>query len=128
MVHKTDKIMEYVRDRDSDILFISETWLTSDINHVTALVKDYGYQLLHSRRKDRLKEGGGGVGILLKLNLNCKQLKCTTYSSFEYTMVKLFLEDKKDSNSSLYIQIIVHSNIYFSGRNCISSGSISHHL
>ena len=94
MVHKTEKIMEYVLDRNSDILFISETWLTSELNHITALVKDYGYKLLH-RRKNRLKEMGGGVGILVKLNLTCKQTKSETYSSFECTQAKLVLENKK---------------------------------
>ena len=40
MVHKTEKIMEHIMDRDSDIVFLTETWLTSDFNHVTALVKN----------------------------------------------------------------------------------------
>ena len=38
MVLKTEKIMEHILDRDSEIVFLSETWLTSDSNHVTALV------------------------------------------------------------------------------------------
>ena len=88
MVHKTDKIMEYILDRDSDVVFLSETWLRTDKNHVTGLVKTYGYELLHNRRKDREKELGGGVGILVKLNTSYKHLKWTTYTSFECTVVK----------------------------------------
>ena len=39
MVHKTNSIMEHILDRDSDLVFLTEMWLTSDSNHVTALVK-----------------------------------------------------------------------------------------
>ena len=97
MVHKTDEIMEHIVDRDSDIVFLTETWLTSDSNHVTAMVKTYGYELLHCRRKDREKETGGGVGILVKTEMKKKQLKDVKYSSFEHTMVKLFLKNNKST-------------------------------
>ena len=95
MVHKTEDIMEYILDRDYDVVFLSETWLTSDFNHVTALVKSYGYMLLHNRRKNRLKEIGGGVGILLKLSIGSKHIKSKEYSSFELTIVKVFLTNEK---------------------------------
>ena len=75
MVHKTDIIMEQILDRDSDLVFLTETWLTSDCNHVTAMVKTYGYEILHCRRKNREKETGGGVGVLVKLNIKRKPLK-----------------------------------------------------
>ena len=77
------------------VVFLTETWLTSEHNHVTALVKTYGYELLHSIRKDRLKDTGGEVGVLIKLKIRRKKLRCKKYSSFEYTMVKLYLLNKK---------------------------------
>ena len=95
LVHKTEKIMEHILDRDPDVVFYTETWLTSDCNHVTALVKTYGYKLLHNRRKNRLKETGGGVGLLVKSNIGHKHMKSKTYSSFESTVVKLFLTNNK---------------------------------
>ena len=63
--NKLPGIMEHILDRKSDIVFLTETWLPSDKNSITAEVKTYGYKLLHNRRKDRLKEIGGGVGILI---------------------------------------------------------------
>ena len=64
--------MEHLLDRDPKIVFIAETWLKSDLNDITALTKSYGYNLVHNRRKNREKETGGGVGILLKLNMKYK--------------------------------------------------------
>lgn len=79
MVHKTEQIMEHLSDRESDVVFLMETWLSSDRNHVTATVKEHGYKLLHNRRKNRQKETGGGVGILIKGSIEHKQMKCKVY-------------------------------------------------
>ena len=87
--------MEHLLDRDPSIVFLSETWLKSNKNDVTALVKTYGYILLHNRRKDREKELGGGVGILLKFGISYKQLTYKQYSSFEITVVKIKLNNNK---------------------------------
>ena len=76
-------------------LSFTETWLKTEKNHVTSLVKDYGYILLHNRRKNQAKELGGGVGILLKIDINYKQINFKQYSSFELFVVKIFLKDRK---------------------------------
>ena len=85
MINKTETIMEHLLDRDPTIVFLSETWLKSNKNEVTALVKTYGYKLLHNRCKDREKELGGGVGILLKLTMLHMHINYKQYSSFELT-------------------------------------------
>jgi hypothetical protein len=95
MVNKTPKLMEHLMDRDPGIVFISETWLMSDSNDITALLKSYGYKLVHDKRKNRAKETGGGVGILLKLGMKHKHIHIKPYSSFELTMVKLFCDRGK---------------------------------
>ena len=95
MINKTSAIMEHLLDRDPSIVFLSETWLKSNRNHVTALVKTYGYVLLHNRRKNRDKELGGGVGILLKTGMSFKHLNYKQYSSFEITILKISLKDNK---------------------------------
>ena len=82
-------------DRQSDIVFLTETWLQSDNNSITAEAKTYGYKFLHDRRKDREKEGGGGVGILVKDSLSAKQLPVKHYKSFEQTIVKITLSHNK---------------------------------
>lgn len=83
-------IMEHLIDRGPDIVFLNETWLLTDTSDVTALIKTYGYKLIHNKRKNRAKETGGGVGILLKLGAKYKHVPIKTYSSFELTVVKLF--------------------------------------
>ena len=83
--------MESILDYDPHIAFLTETWLQSDKNTITAEIKTYGYSLLHNRRKDRQKDRGGGVGVLIKDNVSAKQLKVKMYSSFEHTIVKVQL-------------------------------------
>ena len=95
MINKTPKIMEHLLDRDPKIVFLTETWLKSDVSDVTALVKTYGYKLVHDRRKNRDKETGGGVGIMLKLGMKHKHVPIRTYSSFELTLLKLFQNNGK---------------------------------
>ena len=40
--------MEHVIDWDADVLFLSETWLKSKNNSVTAKFLEYGYKLFHN--------------------------------------------------------------------------------
>ena len=87
--------MEHLTDRDPDVAFKTETWLTSEKNSITASVRDYGYDLLHRPRKDREKDRGGGVGILLKSSIPKKPIPCKEYRSFECNVVRLSLQNKK---------------------------------
>ena len=64
--------MEHILDSNCDIVFLTETWLQTDKNAITAELKTYGYELLHNRRKDRAKVGGEGVGVLLRKGLLAK--------------------------------------------------------
>ena len=89
--NKCADVMEHVLDHDASIVFVSETWMEADKNDITALIKTYGYTLIHDRRKKREKETGGGVGVMVKSSMVFKHLKCKFYSSFEVTMVNLKL-------------------------------------
>ena len=91
-MNKTPDIMEHIIDRDPSIVFLQETWLKTNRSNVTALVKEYGYVLIHNTRKNREKEGGGGVGILLKQDINYKIVKHRQFSSFEHKIVKVVVE------------------------------------
>ena len=95
MNNKLPDIMEHILDHNSDIVFLTETWLQSDENAITAETKTYGYELLHNRRKDREKERGGGVGVLVRDNISAKQLKAKHYSSLEHTVVQIRLCNKR---------------------------------
>ena len=87
--------MEHLLDRDPGIVFVSETWLKSNKCSVTALVKTYGYVLVHNRRKDRQKETGGGVGVLLKQDFKYKRIPHKQFSSFEHIMINVSLTSTK---------------------------------
>ena len=88
--------MEHVLDYDTDAMLLSETWLRSKKNNATATVEQYGYKLHHSIRKDRAKECGGGVGILVKKCLSAKPIKVKQFQTLEHCIiVKVCLHDSK---------------------------------
>ena len=93
--NKLPDLMEHILDRGSDVVFLTETWLQEDKNAITAEIKTYGYRLLHDRRKDREKERGGGVGILVRATLIAKQLSVKHFHSFEHTIVKMPLTRRR---------------------------------
>ena len=51
MNNKLPEIMEHLTDINPDAVFLTETWLTSEKNNITAEVKDYGFELLHKIRR-----------------------------------------------------------------------------
>ncbi len=87
--------MEHVTDHNADVAFITETWLKSDKNKVTAEIKSYGYELKHNIRKDPEKEKGGGVGILVRSTLSVTQLTSRSFTSFEHVVIKLKCSNRK---------------------------------
>ena len=87
--------MEYATDYDADIMLLSETWLRSSKNDITATVEEFGYTLKHSIRKNRAKETGGGVGILFKKSLNVKPVKSKPFQTFEHHAVRINVKGNK---------------------------------
>ena len=85
--------MEQLIDNQPDVIFLTETWLTSEKNHITAQIKEYGYLPLHKIRKNREKDRGGGIGILVESNISGKQLVSKDYHSFEHNVVKIALNN-----------------------------------
>ena len=63
--NKIEFLIQLLQDESIDICFVCETWLTSQNNHVTALLKESGFNISHVYRTDRK---GGGVAILFKCN------------------------------------------------------------
>ena len=88
--------MEHILDYKADIVFLSETWLTSQNNNVTATIKDYGYVPYHQIRKHDTKSRGGGVGLLCsnKLDIKVKNLTLPKFHSFEYCTFSLKTTNK----------------------------------
>ena len=90
--NKCELVMEHVVDYDADVLFLSETWLKSKRNNVTAKFQEYGYKLFHNIRWNRAKELGGGVGILVKKCIEAKPIKVNQYQTFEHSITKLHIQ------------------------------------
>ena len=102
MNNKLPALMEHLTDSNPDLVFLTETWLTSEKSNITAEVKEYGYELLHKIRKNREKDRGGGVGVLLRSTIAGKQLPSKDYRSFEHNIVKIPLSNK---NSMILITV-----------------------
>ena len=69
-----------MEDNDINICCISETWLQTQNNTITAKLKESGYTIYHF---NRISKRGGGVAILLKCNYKTKFEKSLKYVSFE---------------------------------------------
>ena len=63
--NKCAEVLQHISDYNADIVFLSETWMETEKNDVTAMIKESGFKMLHNRRLNREKLTGGGVGILL---------------------------------------------------------------
>ena len=90
-------------DNKIDLAFISETWLSSQSNSVTAQIKMYGYELIHAFRDKR----GGGVGILwknsIKNHVRFSSVK-NNFDTFQYQMLEFPL--KRNTLTSSRVPLI----------------------
>ena len=112
--NKCAEVMEHVQDYEADVVFLSETWMQSNNNEITAMVKSYGYTLLHNRRCNRDKVHGGGVGIMLKTSMSHKHISSKSFSSFEHTIVKVRLKGNTNFTMiSIYRLLSIPINVFF---------------
>ena len=81
--------MEHVIDHDAGVVFLCETWLKSKKNSTTAMFEEFGYKLYHDIRMGRAKEGGGGVGILVKSIFHARPVKSIQYQTYEHSILNL---------------------------------------
>ena len=96
--NKATGIIEFLKDNGCDICFITETWLKKTDKTIIAEIKDLGYNIYSQSRSGR----GGGICTLFKPNINAKQCKIQSYSSFEC------LEITVKNNSDLLIIIVIY--------------------
>ena len=89
--NKIDDFIQILQDSSTNIALISETWLRSQSNNVTALLAESGFNICHSNRSN-LK--GGGVAIVSKCGYQTKFHKNCNYTSFECVMQTLMLNNK----------------------------------
>ena len=73
---KLNDFTSLLEDEDLDVAAITETWMASQLNNVTAELRDKGYNIYHFNRDDRI---GGGVALIYKSTytfLSGKTFKC----------------------------------------------------
>lgn len=86
--NKQHELYECINEHKPDIVFLVETKLKPNIK---IHFKDF-----HILRNDRMNNDGGGTAIVIKNNIYCEQLeKINTISSFEYTAIKIKLQNNK---------------------------------
>ena len=88
--NKIQSVMDFLSDQSISLLFVTETWMTSMNNDVTATVKSYGFNMIHQIRppySDKCR--GGGVALIYNSQfLNITQVFEKTGESFEAVMGK----------------------------------------
>ena len=97
-----NKILDFIQileDNDIDISFISETWMTSQNNLTSALLKESGYTMYHYCRPNKQ---GGGVAIIAKSTFTPKNGKTMTYTTFE-----VFIQSLKVCNNSRPVTLVI---------------------
>lgn len=99
-LNKPAILQEFISDHSIDILFLSETWLTTDslpstLNSITPP----NYSLIHCPRLDRR---GGGLAILHRSHLKIKTLSLPSFLSFESLCVQLTLSSSSYTFLNIY--------------------------
>lgn len=82
--------MDFVSSKNISIFFVTETWLTDMVNHTTAVIKSYGYNIHHCYR-DSIR--GGGVAIIYKPLFKVIRVTVNHNTSFESVTAKVKLQD-----------------------------------
>ena len=115
LCNKYDDFMEHVGDNNFDLVFISETWLSSQKSDCTAFFQQFSYVLHHSIRQCRVKDRGGGVGILVKSSLHVNQYTMREYVSFEHHALKVIGHGNRSTILvSIYRLVWASNDIFFS--------------
>ena len=96
--NKALDFIQLLEDEDVDIAFITESWMPSQNNHTSALLKDFGYSMYHCHRPDKV---GGGVAIIAKANFVPKNGKTVTYKTFE-----VFIQSLKIHKNSRPVTLV----------------------
>ena len=97
--NKISNFVQFLDDNCINLCCICETWLRTQNNTITAILREAGYRIFHFNRPEKR---GGGVAILSKCEYKPKFEKCFNYSSFE-----CIIQSFKTSNVSGNLTIMV---------------------
>lgn len=105
---KQHELNAFILQHDPDVMLIVETKLKP-----TKKISIKNYSMF---RNDRTTDAGGGTAILIKSSYVSTHVKCISVDSFEYTAIKIALEN----NNHLYF-----AAIYKKPTNKIDTGELS---
>lgn len=101
LVNKIDRVMMEISDQGVDFAGICETWMKGASNPTTAVIKSYGYDLIHTTREGKK---GGGTALIFKRGYSASAFRpLTRYTTFEYTAACI-----KTTNGTSIMFLIVY--------------------
>lgn len=85
--NKVYNVMVAIVDNKVDIAGICETWLTDNHNPTTAMIKSFGYSIIHTFRND---QRGGGTAVIYKACYTLSVFPISkSFKTFEFVSVSL---------------------------------------
>ena len=93
LCNKTDKVCQFLTDNEIEIACITETWMSSETNHTTSIIKIFGYSVTHFYTENCR---GTGVAILFKHTLNVKLFSkfSSVFDSFQYRGIDISVRNQ----------------------------------
>ena len=91
--------LQILEDNETDLCFLTETWLKTQNNNITALLNEAGFKISHFTRSIKR---GGGVAIISKQVYESKFEKSLEFNSFE-----CIIQSFKIKNNPNHITAIV---------------------
>jgi hypothetical protein len=108
MCNKVHQLMEALVDNSVDFAGICETWLTEASSPITAVIKSFGFSILHNFRKEKK---GGGTALIYKSCFKLSVVRSKVHTkSFEYTAATI-----KTGNVKSNVMFII---LYRPGQMC----------
>ena len=112
--NKISTLIQFLEDNSIDICLLTETWLKTQNNFVTALLKEAGYKITHCVRQNKK---GGGVAIVSKHIFETKYEKLVEYNSFEciiqsfriknvsssFTVILIYRPESQSDNLTMFL-------------------------
>ena len=77
--NKIIPVVELLNDHAVDICYIAEAWLKDQLDSVTHMSEEFGFNILHTQRSSR----GGGNAVLFQKLLHVTKQKTDTFNTFE---------------------------------------------
>ena len=59
-----NEFITLLEDHNTQLAFVTESWMTDEVNYVTATLKESGFGIIHNYRQNR---AGGGTALIFEL-------------------------------------------------------------